>query len=319
MAYDAFAGTLFGLLPIAGIIALGVMLRRRLISDSSVWAGLDRINFFVLIPCLIIDTLVRVNIAQIPIWTIAGIMLGALGVVVALLIVGYRLTPKTTTAIAGYSSIFQTSTRWNVSIALVVVEQLFDHVAISITAVTMVALMPVINIINVAMMVRLLTDRAISWGATCLKIAQNPIILGCLAGLALSLSGEQLWAPADQAISLLAQASFATILLSVGAGLSLTAVAGKMHYLFASCMMKLVMMPLLVLIFGLLVNLDPNLLTMAVVISAMPTAMNGYVLAKEMGGDAPLYAYAGTLQTLGSLITIPVWTALCLSLVSFPG
>jgi predicted permease len=33
--------------------------------------------------------------------------------------------------------------------------------------------------------------------------------------------------------------------------------------------------------------------------------MNGYVLAKQMGGDAELYATVTTLQTLLSFATIP--------------
>ena len=39
---------------------------------------------------------------------------------------------------------------------------------------------------------------------------------------------------------------------------------------------------------------------------SVPTAMNGYVLAKQMGGDAPLYAAVATLQTVASFFTIPM-------------
>ena len=38
---------------------------------------------------------------------------------------------------------------------------------------------------------------------------------------------------------------------------------------------------------------------------AVPTAMNGYVLARQMGGDAELYATVTTQQTLLSFLTIP--------------
>ncbi len=37
-----------------------------------------------------------------------------------------------------------------------------------------------------------------------------------------------------------------------------------------------------------------------------PPAMNGYLLAKEMGGDADLYAAAATVQRVASLFTIPL-------------
>jgi malonate transporter len=40
--------------------------------------------------------------------------------------------------------------------------------------------------------------------------------------------------------------------------------------------------------------------------ASVPTAMNGYLLAKQMGGDAPLYAAVATVQTVVSFFTIPL-------------
>jgi malonate transporter len=39
--------------------------------------------------------------------------------------------------------------------------------------------------------------------------------------------------------------------------------------------------------------------------------MNGYLLARQMGGDAPLYAAVATVQTVASFLTIPavMWAA----------
>ncbi len=34
--------------------------------------------------------------------------------------------------------------------------------------------------------------------------------------------------------------------------------------------------------------------------------MNGYILAKKMGGDAELYAATATVQTVFSFLTIPL-------------
>ena len=46
-------------------------------------------------------------------------------------------------------------------------------------------------------------------------------------------------------------------------------------------------------------------LSFLVLCGAVPTAMNGYALAKQMGGDAELYATVTTLQTLLSIAAIP--------------
>ena len=44
--------------------------------------------------------------------------------------------------------------------------------------------------------------------------------------------------------------------------------------------------------------------------SAVPTSPSSYVLARQMGGDAPLLAQIITLQTIFAVITMPVVIAL---------
>ena len=43
-----------------------------------------------------------------------------------------------------------------------------------------------------------------------------------------------------------------------------------------------------------------------IVIMAVPTASNGYILAKKMGGDAALYADILAWQTILSMFTLPL-------------
>ena len=41
----------------------------------------------------------------------------------------------------------------------------------------------------------------------------------------------------------------------------------------------------------------------------MPAASNGYVLARQMGGDAPMLAQVLTIQTTLAVLTMPVFIA----------
>jgi hypothetical protein len=47
-------------------------------------------------------------------------------------------------------------------------------------------------------------------------------------------------------------------------------------------------------------------LVIVAVCSAVPTAPSAYVLARQMGGDAPLLAQIITLQTILAAITMPI-------------
>jgi malonate transporter len=51
-------------------------------------------------------------------------------------------------------------------------------------------------------------------------------------------------------------------------------------------------------------------LKVAILSAAMPTASGSYILARQMGGDAPLMAEILTVQTLIAVVTIPVILAL---------
>ncbi|MEH6405541.1 MAG: AEC family transporter [Sneathiella sp.] len=299
---------LVGIVPVFSIILIGYFLKRLVLSDDKQWAGMERITFVLLIPCLIIKTLVEANLSQISIQSIATTLLGALCLVLLILSVVYFLLVKNNRiSVSAFTSIFQTATRWNAFIALAINESLFDNIAVSLTAVCMVILMPIINIINVSVLTSLLTNGSVSLIGLIGKILKNPIIVACLIGVAISLSSIQPWAPAMDILGILGKTSLGLILLSVGAGLKLAAFSNSKKNLFLSCSLKLFMMPALVVLLGIIVGLDELTLTTVTLIAAMPSASNGYILAREMGGDAPLYANAVSLQVLLSFVTIPMW------------
>ena len=51
-------------------------------------------------------------------------------------------------------------------------------------------------------------------------------------------------------------------------------------------------------------------LAIVAICSAVPTSSSAYVLARQMGGDAPLLAQIITLQTILAAITMPIAIAL---------
>lgn len=56
--------------------------------------------------------------------------------------------------------------------------------------------------------------------------------------------------------------------------------------------------------------LTGNSLAIVAICAAVPTSPSAYVLARQMGGDAPLLAQIITLQTILAAITMPVTIAL---------
>jgi predicted permease len=73
---------------------------------------------------------------------------------------------------------------------------------------------------------------------------------------------------------------------------------------------KLVLMPLLAIALALWFGLSGTNLVIVAVCSAVPTSPSAYVMARQMGGDAPLLAQIITLQTILAAITMPIAIAL---------
>jgi malonate transporter len=142
----------------------------------------------------------------------------------------------------------------------------------------------------------------------------NPLLLACLGGFAVALLGG-LPPGVKPLLQSLGQASVALGLLCVGAALSLGALGGRLPLQLATSAIKLLLMPFLALWLGRWFGLDPLPLAAAVIFMALPTATTSYVMARAMGGDAPLMAALTSLEHLLSVLTLPCWILLLQSLV----
>ena len=105
-------------------------------------------------------------------------------------------------------------------------------------------------------------------------------------------------------------ASVALGLLCVGAALSPGALRDRAGVQAATCAVKLVAVPAMTLALGLALGLDRLSAAVALVFMALPTATTSYVMARALGGDAPLMAALTTTEHVASVATLPLWIAL---------
>jgi len=138
------------------------------------------------------------------------------------------------------------------------------------------------------------------------NLIRNPLILACLLGMLLNYSGLGMPAPLRPVAELLGQMALPLGLLAVGAGLSLRALRAVGPALLAASAIKLLLFPLLALGIARLLALDPLSGSLLVLFATMPTASSAYILARQLGGDAPMMAAIITGQTLLSVLTIPL-------------
>ena len=168
-----------------------------------------------------------------------------------------------------------------------------------------------LNVINILVLAHTAAGKPAGWGSTMATTARNPIIWGALGGLVCNLAGVPVYEPLLVSVDIIAQAGLGIGLLAVGAGLRIRSIFRPRREMWIGVGGKMLLFPLLVGVACLVFGIRGIELAAAVTCAAVPTAMNGYIMARKMGGDAPLYATTSAAQALLGLVSIPafLWLA----------
>ncbi|UZE51788.1 AEC family transporter [Rhodopseudomonas sp. P2A-2r] len=303
--------TVFGaLVPVFLLIVLGFALRRLLLKKDIEWIGLEQLVYYVLFPALLIDTLSRANLSSVPIAGVGGALLLAVLAMSALcLLLRPWLARSLDVDGPAFSSVFQGATRWQTFVALSVAGNLWGELGITLASVAMVAMIPLLNIFAVWVLAHYASPQKLAWPKILLTIARNPLIWACVVGLTMNLTHLSVPRPLHEFLDALGRCSLALGLLVVGAGLHLEGLRRPGAAAALTVVLKLVVMPAMAIALGMAFGLSGSSLAVVACCASVPSASNGYILARQMGGDAPLLAQILTLQTMLAVVTMPVFIA----------
>ncbi len=295
------------LLPVFLLIVLGAVLRRTLMRLETQWHGLERLTYYMLFPMLLIQTLVKADLGKVPVAGVGGALLLAALAVSLLCLALWPLFTRHGVDGAAFTSIFQGATRWQTYVALSVSGNLFGATGLALASVAMVAIIPMVNVFSVAVLAHYASPEKQSVKAIAMTVVKNPLIWACAIGLFINvihLPLPKLWYDVADALG---GSSLAIGLLVTGAGLHLEGLLRPSVAAASGVILKLLVMPVLALGLALSFGISGINLVIVAVCSAVPTSPSAYVLARQMGGDAPLLAQIITLQTILAAITMPVF------------
>jgi len=139
---------------------------------------------------------------------------------------------------------------------------------------------------------------------------KNPLIWACAIGLAANVTHVPLPKVWDDVAEALGRSSLGIGLLVTGAGLHLEGLLRPSLAASIAVFLKLVVMPVFAVALALWFGITGSSLVIVAVCAAVPTSSSAYVMARQMGGDAPLLAHIITLQTILAAITMPIAIAL---------
>lgn len=299
------ADVVLALLPIVLLIALGMVLKHWRFLGEGFWPQAERLSYYVLVPCLFFHSLATASLDALPARELVATLVLSILAVAGLLV---ALRPVLRVDGPSFTSIFQGGIRFNNYVGVTLAAGLFGAQGIALAALCSAAIVPTVNILCVLVFARhgaaRLTVRGIAR-----QLVTNPLVISSFAGIGFQLIGLGLPAGVEPALRALGAASLPIGLLCVGAALEFGSVRGWMAPVATSSAVKFLAMPVTTVAVASLIGLTGPALVTALLFQALPTASSAYIMARQLGGDAPLMAGITATQTLFALVALPVVAA----------
>ncbi len=140
----------------------------------------------------------------------------------------------------------------------------------------------------------------------------NPLIIGILLGLGWRLSGVPLPNFVMRLVDALADTAGPVALFAMGLSLRRFGISGNVKPALALSVLKLFLMPALVLVFVWLLGLPPLTAKVAVVVAALPSGINSYLIAVQFNTGQALASNQMTIATACAAITTAFWLTVAL-------
>ncbi len=293
-----------GVMPVFVLIALGYGLRKSDFLPDATWRPIEKLSINFMYPGFLIPAIWGADMSG----GGAGAAAGAAVAAVIIVALGtFAAKPFMTIDGPGYTSVFQGTIRWNSFVFLPVIQAAFGEKGLALAAVMIASIIPVTNILCVAVLARWGADqRGMRPLALMKAMLANPILLACLIGLALNFARVPFIPGVTETLKLLGSAALPTGLIIAGAGLSFAEVARRKVTIAGVSFVKLIIMPPLMWGLCILFGGDHLAQGVAMLCGAAPGAAAAYLLARQMGGDAPLMAGIIALTMVISALMIPL-------------
>ncbi|WP_331774403.1 AEC family transporter [Sulfurospirillum sp. 1612] len=283
------------LIPIFMLIATGYFLKRIKFPSTDFWPMADKLTYYVLMPALLVYKLSNAKIDLSHTINLVGTTLLSITVVFLTLIiinVFFKFEKR------AFTSIMQGGIRFNSYVFLAFVASVYGDKGLVLAAIVLAFVIPYLNILCISTFALYVRHKDFSLKAFLMTIIKNPLIGACAIGGLINYSNIPLPAVIFKSFGLLSHAALPMGLLSVGVGLELKYLHEAKKELVVATIAKLFYFPSIIYAMGALLGLSGIPLSVAIIFGAMPTAVSGYILARELGGDVTLMASIITFQTL---------------------
>ncbi len=301
--------------PIMFFMALGYFFQKKSILSKPAAKELNIIVFKFFLSTMCAETLYKADLKRdVELLPILIVAIGLLGTFFILWMVIPRFVKERDQIPVMIQGIYKSN---YALLGIPIAQSLCGADRIGITAVVAIVILPLNNILS-AFIFEKYTGKAQSIPKLLYKIITNPLVIGCIMGLGLNLTGVKL--PSWIMTGIVAKlSSLATPLsmIALGATFEFGFIKRYKTKIFWAVLSKLVIIPGVIIPVSILLGLrGPGLVAVAIY-AAAPNAVNSYSTAVAMGGDADLANEIVVMSSIFSMLTLFCWFVLIGNVTGF--
>ncbi|MDW3194122.1 MAG: AEC family transporter [Cytophagales bacterium] len=300
---------IYSLLPIFSLIMMGFVFRKWKFPSDNFWVSADRLTYFVLLPALIIQ---KLAVADFSSSSVSQLYLVLCGSVVVMGMLALALGSIFRIRASSLTSVFQGSIRPNTYVVLASATALYGSEGLALAVIPLAGVIPLVNILCILSFAYYVPNGKRTLGGVLKSIFQNPLVIACIIGICLNLTGIGLPFFTYDLFDILASAALPLGLISVGTGLRALEQRQTLIPIIIANICKLVLMPICAFLLLQYMGLDGLSLAVGTLFCTVPCAISSYILAGHLNGDQPLMASIITIETLVAFVTMPVLLAILL-------
>jgi len=291
------------LVPVFALIVLGHLFRRWGFPSIEFWSQAERFTYYVLFPAMLVYKLGQARLPASAYGDMA-LLIGSMLLAMTLLLVVVQFFWRWEGPV--FSSVYQGAIRFNSYVGLAAGGMLLGDEGLSLTAIAVAVMVPTLNLMCILMFSLVVTQGPVKIKPVLRAIVSNPLIVGSVLGVVWSFFEIGFHPLLAGTLEPLSNLALPMGLMTVGAGLQLKALRGGSVPFVVSSVLKLLLFPLMTAGLAIVLGFDGTLVQVAVLMATLPTATSAYILARQLGGDAPLMAGIISAQTLFAMVSIPL-------------
>ncbi|WHR57087.1 AEC family transporter [Acinetobacter haemolyticus] len=291
---------ILALFPLVALIASGYLFKKYHFLSQDFWAGAEKLNYYILFPALLFNTL---STTKVDFQSLSTAIFAMFFVVLLVTAFMYVLRMFWNIQPARFGVHVQSLVRFNTYIGLALVASLFQKEGMAILVILLALCIPLVNVISV---LALTSKEQMAVKPVLIALLKNPLIVSCIVGGVVNVLNIPIWDGLSGLIKLFSASSLPLGLLCVGAALQFMQMKKDIVVLVADTFARLLAVPALAFLVCTWLGLPSLQTQILVVFFALPTASAAYILTKVLGGDSQLMAAVISFQTLCAAVTLPI-------------